>query len=317
MTKLKEVYEKKKCEEVTTYVSAGEKIKDTSITKKYYDLVTDFFEFGWGKSFHFAPQLPGEDREEAMLKHELKIAKALDLKPGMKVLDVGCGVAGPMKNIASHSGASITGLNINPYQIQKAQKYIKECKLENTCSFHEGNFMDTKLPSESFDAIYAIEATVHAPDYVKCYQEVRRLLKPGASFSGYVYALLDNFDPNNKEHVQIIEDLEHGGGLQKTPDMEGVKKFFVDAGFEIVEITDDCTENHTWTLPLEKGIRSSKMGRFLTNIMVRVLETLKIAPKGTTQVSSFLNLGADAFVQAGKRRIFTPNVFFHVRKPLT
>jgi sterol 24-C-methyltransferase len=43
------------------------------------------------------------------------------------------------------------------------------------------------IPKEdnSFDAVYAIEATCHAPDATECYKEILRCLKPGAFFSGY------------------------------------------------------------------------------------------------------------------------------------
>jgi sterol 24-C-methyltransferase len=315
LSQVREVYSKEKCEEVTKYVSARSKIKDPGITEKYYDLVTDFFEFGWGKSFHFAPQSKTETMREAILRHELKIADALKLKPGMRVLDVGCGIAGPMKTIAEKSGATIVGLNINSYQIKKAQEYIQKSGLEKQCSFHQGNFMQLDLPEASFDAVYAIESTCHAPDKSRCFKEIFRVLKPGSFFAGYEYGLLPNFDPKNEEHVQIMEDLEHGGGLQKIVPIAEVKKALQDAGFKIITIQDDCTEGMSWTLPLEKGMRSSKAGRAFTNFFVRALEVLKIAPKGSTAVSSFLNMGADAFVEAGKRKLFTANLFFLVQKP--
>lgn len=38
----------------------------------------------------------------------------------MKGLDVGCGVGGPMRTIASTSGAHITGITINDYQVKRA-----------------------------------------------------------------------------------------------------------------------------------------------------------------------------------------------------
>lgn len=315
MEKIKEVYGEGKCEEVTHYVSASKKIKDSSITEKYYDLVTDFFEFGWGKSFHFAPQKKEEKAETAMLRYEFKIADVLHLKSGMKVLDVGCGVAGPMKNIAQYSKANIVGLNINEYQIAKGKAYTERHGLGSLCSFHRASFMETGLEDECFDAIYAIEATPHAPDKVLCFKELFRLLKPGGLFAGYEYCLLEAFDEQNTEHVQIMEDLEHGGGLQRTLRKEEIAEAFRLAGFEVLELTDDCTEHLSWILPLEKGFRSSKIGRILTNWMVRVLEFVRIAPKGSTKVSSFLNLGANAFVEAGKRKIFTPNLFFLVKKP--
>jgi len=252
--------------------------------------------------------------QDAMLRYEIKVAEALQLKPSMKVLDVGCGVAGPMRNIAQYSGANIVGLNINAYQIKKAKEYIQKSHLENICSLYEGNFMDTKLPAASFDAVYAIEATPHAPDKTKCFKEVHRLLKPGGCFAGYEYCLLDNYDENNRDHCQIMEDLEHGGGLQKISSMKAVQQAFLDAGFKVLEIGNSCTEGCSWALPLRTGFRRSKFGRFCTDVMIRVLEGVGIAPKGSTKVGDFLNLGADAFVEAEKRGIFTPSLFFLVQK---
>jgi sterol 24-C-methyltransferase len=315
MTNISQLYSKQKCDEVTTFVSTRQQAKDPTIAEKYYDVVTDFYEFGWGKSFHFAPQTPAENWRDAMLRHELKLASALKLKPGMRVLDVGCGVAGPMKNIASHSGASVVGININAYQIAKAQRYIKQSGLEKTCTFVQGNFMQVDLPDASFDAIYAIEATPHAPDKTKCFKELYRLLKPGGFFAGYEYALLPNYDGKNPEHGEIIENLEYGACVQKTLTVAEVERAFVDAGFDIAKLEDACGKGQTWTLPLERGWRSSKVARSLTNVLVRVLEFVGASPKGSSSVSTFLNIGADAYVAAGQRRIFTPALFFLVQKP--
>ena len=51
------------------------------------------------------------------MRHELFLANVLGLKPGMKVLDVGCGVGGPMRAIAGSSGANIVGVNNSAYQV--------------------------------------------------------------------------------------------------------------------------------------------------------------------------------------------------------
>eukprot|EP00850_Spirogloea_muscicola_P013196 SM000088S23737 [mRNA] locus=s88:335094:337758:- [translate_table: standard] len=88
---------------------------------KYYDLATSFYEYGWGESFHFAHRHRNETLRESIRRHEHFLALRLGLRPGMKVLDVGCGVGGPLREIALFSGASVTGLNNNAYQISRGE----------------------------------------------------------------------------------------------------------------------------------------------------------------------------------------------------
>lgn len=80
-------------------------------------------EWGWGQSFHFSPRLPGKDWGRSEAAHEARIAALLKLQPGMKCLDCGCGVGGPMRTIASTSGAHVTGITINEYQVQRAKHH--------------------------------------------------------------------------------------------------------------------------------------------------------------------------------------------------
>ena len=97
-----------------------------SFVNRYYDLVTDFYEFGWGQSFHFAPRRRGESFKASLLRHQRFLADRLSLKPGMEVLDVGCGVGGPMGNLARHTGASFVGINNNAYQIERAKLHTRD-----------------------------------------------------------------------------------------------------------------------------------------------------------------------------------------------
>lgn len=59
----------------------------------------------------------------------------------MKVLDVGCGVGGPAREIAKFTGSHITGLNNNDYQIQRATHYAAKEGLSNQLAFVKGDFM--------------------------------------------------------------------------------------------------------------------------------------------------------------------------------
>ena len=69
----------------------------------------DLYEWGWGQSFHFSPKLPGKNWAISEGAHEARLAAILQLAPGKECLDVGCGVGGPMRTIASTSGARVTG----------------------------------------------------------------------------------------------------------------------------------------------------------------------------------------------------------------
>lgn len=87
------------------------------IKKKKKKKVTDFYEYGWGQSFHFGPRWKGEGFVESIKRAEYHLCSRLGMKPGMRALDVGCGVGGPMRNMAIFSGAQIDGITINEYQV--------------------------------------------------------------------------------------------------------------------------------------------------------------------------------------------------------
>jgi sterol 24-C-methyltransferase len=157
------------------------------MVRGYYDLVTDFYERGWGDSFHFAPRYRGEPFQASIKRHQHFIALRLGLGPGMSALDVGCGVGGPMREIARFSKARVTGINNNGYQVGKARAYNSTARLDHLCQVLEADFMHIPVEAGSADAVYAFEATCHAPDKTALFRELSRVLKPGgkvASTSG-------------------------------------------------------------------------------------------------------------------------------------
>ena len=64
-------------------VAENDNSDDRMVSVLYYDLVTDFYEYGWGGSFHFAPRVPGESFEASLVRHERYLARVLGLKPGI------------------------------------------------------------------------------------------------------------------------------------------------------------------------------------------------------------------------------------------
>lgn len=101
------------------------KEKAAEVTNTYYNLATDFYEWGWGQSFHFSPPLPGKSLDASEVAHQSRIAGLLKLMPGMTCIDCGCGIGGPMRTISALSGARVLGVTINQYQVDRAN-YLNE-----------------------------------------------------------------------------------------------------------------------------------------------------------------------------------------------
>ena len=284
-----------------------------TLVNHYYDLVTDFYEFGWGQSFHFAPRRKGESFKSSLLRHQLFLADQLSLKPGMKVLDVGCGVGGPMGRLARHSGASFVGLNNNAYQIERAKVHTRD--VQSLCRFIHGDYMQIPEDDNCYDAAIAIESMPHAPDKTAAFREIFRILRPGACFAGYEWCLTKDFNAQNQEHQRIKKNIEIGNALPDIALTSEVSDALCTAGFELLEARDLAPESHPttpWYRALQgrdfslTSIPRTPIGRALTNMGLRACEKLRLVPEGTTAVCTVLRLGADTLTEGGESGIFTP-----------
>ena len=104
---------------------------------------------------------PNTGIHEEMLKDQVRtgsyrnaIVNNPHLFKGKTVLDVGCGVGGPAREIAQFSDVQIVCINNNEYQISRARKHAKYAGLENQITFVKGDFMklSEQFGENSFDA---------------------------------------------------------------------------------------------------------------------------------------------------------------------
>ncbi|KAJ3105270.1 Delta(24)-sterol C-methyltransferase [Phlyctochytrium planicorne] len=307
------------------------RLHSKTYTNHFYDLVTDFYEYGWGCSFHFARMFKDTSFHQNIARHEDYLALKLGLRPGMHVLDVGCGVGGPMREIAKFSGARVTGINNNEYQVKRCGILAEKNGLSKLCGAVVGDFCNMPFPDATFDAVYGIEATCHAPRLEDVYGEIFRVLKPGGVASCYEWCTTEKYDEADLSIKKIVHLVEEGNSIAKFYTIPECLQALKNVGFEILESADLAEPDNTiegatepWYAPLigsynlfdVQQLPRTYLGRFITDNMVWMLETLRLAPAGTTKVSKLLNSAADNLIIAGKEGVFTPMFFFLVRKPV-
>jgi sterol 24-C-methyltransferase len=217
----------------------------------------------------------------------------------------------------------VVGINANTYQVRKSRDYNRKAGLGRQCALLNADFMQIPVADDTFDAIYAIEATPHAPDKTALFRELRRVMRPGACFAGYEWCLTDRYNPGDPHHRWIKAEIEEGTGLPDLATEPEVIQALEAAGFEVVDFRDRAPESDPgtpWYHALaghDLSLRSlprTPVGRWLTKGTVRLLELLRVAPRGTGAVSALLNRSADALVAGGQTGVFTPMFYFLVRK---
>ncbi len=313
-------------EEVGT--AGTEDYNHAETVKEYYDLCSDFMVFGWGESLHFAPLSPRESLEESKVRHQRLMISKLELSEGMTVVDVGCGIGGPMRRVAREAGVRVVGVNSNEIQLQRAKTLNTEAGLDHMVDYLACSFMDMgAIANDTFDRGYAIESTCHAPDKEGAFAEIYRVLKPGALFWGQEMCMTDDFDPGDGRHRAIKKDLMQGIALKDIATMGEVNQALERAGFRVIEGTDRAVDENSpttpWYQPMEaqsktlgNALRRIPLGRRAFRGASRLAETLGVFPKGSADVVGLLDRTARAYVAGGKAGLFTPLYCFLARKPL-
>jgi cyclopropane fatty-acyl-phospholipid synthase-like methyltransferase len=207
----------------------------------YYDSCEVHYKMMWHLDTHRAMHYGYWTNETKNLKEALfntndLLAGIAELKPGMRVLDAGCGVGGSSLYIAQKYGCTTHGISLSTNQIQKASSQASLLNLGHLCKFSVADFCDTSFDSESFDIVWAIESVCHANDKAEFLKEAFRLLKPGGKL-----VMLDFFrtmpTPNQKQQKW----LSNWGQAWAVPQFE-YDEWFVkwaeQVGFDVIECKD-------------------------------------------------------------------------------
>lgn len=110
---------------------------------------------------------------------------ALELTPGMALLDVGCGIGGPARLAANRHGAVVTGIDLTPDFVDLARKLTERVGLSATVGFDVGSGTELPYADASFDRAMLVHVGMNLPDKAGVFREVRRVLQPGGRFGLY------------------------------------------------------------------------------------------------------------------------------------
>eukprot|EP00887_Chlorella_sp_A99_P001978 scaffold18.g1978.t1 len=290
--------------------------KVADLVDRFYSLVgevTDLYEWGWGQSFHFSPKLPGKDWAASEAAHEARLPALVGLGPGKTALDVGCGVGGPMRTIAATSGGSVVGITINQYQVDRATYHNEKNGLAGQCKAVRGNFLEMPFEDATFDAAYALEATCHAPTLEQArggvYSEVFRVLKPGGRFATYEWVTTKNYDPSNRAHVAIMDEIIIGNGLPRGNSYKEAEAAGEAVGFRLVESRDIADASRgavgLWYTRLASNPKLFKLIGGVNGALVAAMEA----------VHKMLFDTGIALIEGAQAGIFTPMHLLVFEKP--
>lgn len=200
--------------------------------KKHYDLASEYYLNLWGTHIHHGywptpESKANESKEQAQLNLIRLLLDTSHVSNGAKVLDVGCGIGGTSRYLASQLGCTVTGITISTTQVEMATRLTKteaandDPELKNLEPDEDGFFrlgkgkvkfieLDAEKmgdvfasQSESFDAVWICEALSHFPNKALFFQNAHKSLKNGGKL-----ALADWFKAEGLDEKQFADDIK-------------------------------------------------------------------------------------------------------------
>jgi cyclopropane fatty-acyl-phospholipid synthase-like methyltransferase len=138
--------------------------RDRAAISHHYDLSNEFYELLLDETMAYssAYYAGGEESLAAVQRAKLDlICRKLDLKPGMRLLDVGCGWGALVLHAAEHYGVRATGITLSALQRDLIAKRIADRGLDDRVEVRLQDYREFGETGETFDAVSSIEMGEH------------------------------------------------------------------------------------------------------------------------------------------------------------
>lgn len=223
------------------------KARDAAAIAHHYDVSNQFYEWVLGPSMTYTCALyPTEDTtldQAQFAKHDL-VASKLGLRPGQRLLDVGCGWGGMVMHAARHYRVRALGVTLSRKQAEWAQKAIASSGLAELAEVRHLDYRD--VPEAGFDAISSIGLTEHIgkaqlPGYFRFLYDK---LVPGGRLLNHCITRPNNLEPAARKRHFINRYIFPDGELEGVGHLISVMH---DTGFE-VRHEENLREHYARTL---------------------------------------------------------------------
>jgi cyclopropane-fatty-acyl-phospholipid synthase len=179
----------------------------------HYDLGNDFYR-EWldpTMSYSSARFAAGDELEAAQRRKVSELLDRLDLKPGMRLLEIGCGW-GSLAIEAARRGAEVVGLTLSAEQKSWAEAKIAEAELSNRI---EIRMQDYRQISEKFDAIASVEMVEAVGEkwWPAWFDAIARNLKPGGRAAVQYISMDHNLFEGYARNPDFIQAYIFPGGM--------------------------------------------------------------------------------------------------------
>jgi cyclopropane-fatty-acyl-phospholipid synthase len=221
--------------------------RDATAISHHYDVSNTFYEWVLGPSMTYTCACyPSDDAtlEEAQAyKHDL-VARKLALRPGMRLLDVGCGWGGMVMHAAREYGVKALGVTLSEQQAQWAQQAINDRGLSDLAEVRHLDYRD--VIETGFDAVSSIGLTEHIgkaqlPGY---FAFLYGRLKPEGRLLNHCITRIDDHEPARRAQGFINRYVFPDGELEAPGHLVSLVH---DAGFE-VRHEENLREHYAKTL---------------------------------------------------------------------
>jgi sterol 24-C-methyltransferase len=268
----------------------------------YYSVLNHLCALGNVEKMYIPPHM--DERTGVAGNQELfeqKMMRDIGARPGMRILDLGCGRGRVAHHVASRTGAHVTGINIDPSQVESAREFARSKGFEDRTGFRVHS-LNERLPFEdgTFDGAYQIQAFTYAKDLGAVCRELARVLKPGARFSALDWVLLPAYDEHNPVHVDLVGRACGILGAIACPSLQEFTNAVEKAGFriEVNEIPSIDEQQHRMISAEDRYFRWLRRG-------VRIGTKTRVLPRYLLLLVDRLMQDADAFIELDRMRIGT------------